>query len=84
MSQPVRMPEHGARRLFLLMEQVELAPDLAMVALLGFLEPMQVLVELLLVRPRRAVDALKHLVARIAAPVRAGHLHELEGFQLAR
>ena len=79
----LRMPEHRARRLFLQMEQVELAADAAMVALLGLLEPVQVVLELLLVAPRGAVDALEHLVARIAAPVGAGDLHELEGLELA-
>src|SRR5205085_12497539 len=42
------MPEHAADRLFLHMEQVELAPELAMVAALGFLEPEQILVKLFL------------------------------------
>jgi hypothetical protein len=32
------VPEHQARRLFLQVEQVELLADLAVVALLGFLE----------------------------------------------
>ena len=77
------MPEHRARRLFLQVEQVELAADAAMVALLGFFEPVQVLIQLLLVGPGGAVDALEHLVARIAAPVGAGHLRELEGLELA-
>ena len=33
------VPEHRARRLFLEMEEVHLAAELAVVALLGFLEP---------------------------------------------
>jgi hypothetical protein len=40
------VPEHHARRLFLGMEQVELAAELAVIALLGLLEAMQVLLEL--------------------------------------
>src|ERR1700704_2667808 len=36
------MPEHRARGLFLEMEQAEVLADAAMVALLGFFEPMQV------------------------------------------
>ena len=44
---------------------------------------MQIIFEIFVVRPGRAVDALQHLVARIAAPVGAGHLHELEYFELA-
>ena len=43
----------------------------------------QIFLELLLVGPGRAVDPLQHLVARIAAPVGAGHLHQLEGLELA-
>jgi hypothetical protein len=34
-------------------------------------------------RPGGAVDALEHLVAGVAAPVRPGYAHELEGLQLA-
>ena len=77
------MPEHHARRLVLRMEEVELAPKLSMVALLGFLEAVQVRVLILLLRPGGAVDPLQHLVLRIAAPVRAGELHQLEDAQLA-
>ena len=44
-----------------------------MVALLGFFEAMQVLLELLVGRPRSAVDALQHRARVITAPVRAGH-----------
>ncbi|KAG1243083.1 hypothetical protein G6F65_022641 [Rhizopus arrhizus] len=35
-------------------------------------------------RPGGAVDALEHLVLAVAAPVGAGHLHQLEDLQLAR
>src|SRR5258707_2893332 len=73
------MQEHAAHRLFLLMEEVELAPETAVVALLGLLELEEVLLQRLLVRPGGAVDALQLLVACIAAPIGAGHLHELEG-----
>jgi hypothetical protein len=33
------MPEHRTRRFFLEVEQVELAAELAVIALLGFFEP---------------------------------------------
>ena len=65
------------------MEQVQLAADAAVVALLGLFEAVQVVIELLLVGPGGAVDALEHLVARVAAPVGTGHLHQLEGLELA-
>src|SRR5204862_7443418 len=75
----LRVPEDAADRLFLQMKQVEFAAELAMVAALGFLEPEQVLVEFLLVRPGGAVDALQLRVPGIAAPIGAGHIHQLEG-----
>ncbi len=78
------MPEHHARRFVLHVEEVELLAELAVVALLGFLEHVQVGVLVFLLRPGRAVDALQHLVLRVAAPVGAGDLHQLEDFELAR
>ncbi len=77
------VPEHHPRRFFLNVEQIERLADLAVVALLRFLQPMQVGFQRFLIGPGGAVDALEHLVARIAAPVRARHLHQLEGFELA-
>jgi hypothetical protein len=65
-------------------EQVELAAELAVVALLGLLQHRQVLLQVVLAGPGRAVDALQHLVAVVAAPVGAGHLHQLEVPELAR
>ena len=61
------------------MEEAHLAPEPPVVALLGFLEPVQVGLELLVVRPGGAVDALEHLVPRIAPPVGARDLEQLEG-----
>jgi len=53
------------------------------VALLGFFQPGQVLLQLFLGGPGRAVHALQHLVAVIATPVGARHLHQLEVLELA-
>ncbi len=64
------------------MKQVQLAADAAVVALLRLLEAMQVLIELLLVRPGGTVDPLEHLVARVPAPIRPRHLRQLEGLEL--
>ena len=50
-----------------------------MVALLGFLDLLEVGVELFLLGERRAVDARQHRVVRVAAPIGARHLHQLEG-----
>jgi hypothetical protein len=55
-----------------------------MVALLGLLELREVGLELLVVAPGRAVDALQLLVLLVAAPVGAGHAHELERAELVR
>ncbi len=73
------VPEHAADRLFLLMEQVHLAADAAMVALFRFFEHREVGFQVLLARPGGAVDALQHSVVGIAAPVRTRNLHQLEG-----
>ncbi|MNZ66598.1 hypothetical protein D3C78_848270 [compost metagenome] len=50
-------------------EHLQLAAELAMVALLRFFEKMQMLVQLGFLRKRCAVDTLQHLIFRIAAPV---------------
>src|ERR1700730_2587972 len=49
-----------------------------MVATLGFFEPEEVLVEILLVGPGGAVDALQLGVPGIAAPIGARYTHQLE------
>ncbi len=53
-------------------EQVELAAELAVVALGGFLEPRLVGAQIVLGRPRRAVDPLELGVLLAPPPVRAG------------
>src|SRR5712692_4690636 len=54
-----------------------------MVALLGFFQAPQVLIEFLLREPRRAVDALQHGVILVAAPVCTSYAHQLERADLA-
>ena len=80
----VRVPEDRARRLLLDVEQVHLAAELAMVAPLRLLELVQVRVEVGLGRERRAVDALQLRVFRVATPVGARDLGQLEGADPAR
>jgi len=80
----LRMPEHHAGRVFVDVEQLQVLAQLAMVALLGLLQHAEVVRQVVLRRPGCAVDALQLLVAVIAAPVGAGHLHQLEELQLAR
>ena len=58
-------------------------PQLAVVALLGLLQVAHVLVQLLLLEERRAVDAGEHLALGVAAPVGAGQLRQLESADLA-
>ena len=73
------MPEHRARRLLLEVEQVHLAAELAVVALLRLLDLLEIGVELLLLGEGGAVDAREHLAVGIAAPIGARDLHQLEG-----
>ncbi len=63
---------------FLNAEEIELLAELAMVALLRFLDLGQVLVEFLLREPGCAVDALQLLVLLVALPVGAGDRKQLE------
>ena len=71
----LRVPEHLSHGLFLHVEKVHLAPDLTMVALLRLLKAREIGLKLLRVAPRRAVDALKLRVLRVAPPIGAGDLH---------
>ena len=79
------MPEHRTDSLFLDVEQVHLATDAAMVALLSLLNHGEMGLELLLIPPRRAVDTLQLRVGRVTAPIGTRQLHQLEGLrQFAR
>ena len=72
------VPEHHAGAFFLEVKQIELAAELAVVALLGFLDLLQIEVEVFLLRERRAVDARQHRIVAVAAPIGARDLHQLE------
>ena len=74
------MPEYGAGCLFLEVEQVHDAAKAAMIAFLRFLEHVQVLAQLLVIRPGGAIDALQHLVVGIASPVGTRNVGQLERF----
>src|SRR3546814_206091 len=67
-----RVPEHHARRFFLLVEQIQRLGDLAMIALLGFLQLMQIRLEVLVVEPGSAVDAREHGVVTRSEERRVG------------
>ncbi len=73
------VPEDDTRAFFLEMEQVHFAAKLAVVALFGFRQHVQVVVEIRLLGPGRAVDAREHRVVAVATPIGAGNLHQLEG-----
>ena len=60
-------------------EEVELRSELAVVALLGLLEEVEIGLELVLGGPGRAVDALQLLIGLVAEPIGSGGAHEPEG-----
>src|ERR1035437_3708044 len=64
-------------------EQVELDTEVAMVALLGLFQPVEIGVQIFLRGPDRAVDALQHRTFLGATPVSAGHSHQFERADLA-
>ena len=76
------MPKHGTRRVLVDVEQVQLTAELAVVALLGFFQHREVLLQLILARPSRAIHALQHFVAVVTAPVRAATFISLKNFSL--
>ena len=74
----LRVPEDHPAALFLDVEEVHGRPDLAVVALLGLLQPLQIGGEIGVAGPGRAVDALQLGVVLIAPPIGAGQLGQLE------
>ena len=77
------MPKHGAGGMFVDVEQIEFAAQLAVVPLLGFFQHGQVLLQIFFAGPSRAVNPLQHFIAVVAAPIGPGHFHQLEVFELA-
>jgi len=73
------MPEDAADRLLAHMEEVELAPEPAMITALCLFELEKVLVELLLAGPGSAVNSLQLGVFGIAAQYAPATLVQLEG-----
>ena len=72
------MPEHHAGTFLLEVKQIEFAAELAVVALFGFLDLLQIGVEFFLFSKRRAVDARQHRIVEVAAPIGARDFHQLE------
>src|SRR5262249_52421241 len=81
---PLRAPERCARGLLEELEQVQLATKLPVVALLRLLLLLHPGVEILLVEEGRAVDALEHRVAVVAAPVGTAGAEKLDRADLPR
>ena len=61
-----------------------LPPDDAMVALFRFLDAREMRVQLLLLEEGGSVNALQHLPLRVAAPIRAGRVRQLEVLEARR
>ncbi len=76
----LRQEEREARSLLCEHKQAEVSAKLAVVALLCLLNHREVFVQRTLLRERNAVNALEHLVLRIAAPVGAGNRREPHSF----
>src|SRR3954451_4103811 len=72
------VPEYGARAFLLKMEEVHLAPELAVIAFFRLLHLLEIEVELVLLSESGAVDAGKHRIVRVAAPIGTRHLHQFE------
>src|SRR6516165_1825665 len=72
------MPENAADRLLTQMEKIELAAEPPMVAAFCFFELEEVFVEFLLACEGSAVDPLQLGILRIATPISAGDVHQLE------
>jgi len=77
------VPEDHAGRFILQMEQLKMLAETAVIAFFGLFQHKEVGVLLFLLGPRRAIDALQLLVVLVAAPIGAGHLHQLEDLELA-
>src|SRR5579864_5423968 len=75
---PLRVPEGGARRVLVEVEEVELLPEHAVVALARLLEPLEIRVEIVLRVERRPVDPRQLRLRRVPAPVGAGEPRQLE------
>src|SRR5690606_2594364 len=79
-----REEEGRGRRVRVERDEAELLAELAVVALLRLLPLEQVGAPGLRGGDRRAVDALEHRVALVAAPIGARAVRELEGLEEAR
>jgi hypothetical protein len=75
-------PERRAGRPLVEHEQAEVLAEFAMVALLGFFNPNEVLFEVLVLEKRSAVDALHRGALGVTLPVRIRRVEHLECLEL--
>ena len=76
-------PERRARRPLVEHEELLLATDLPVVALLRFFDAREVILEVFLREERGSVHALHWLIARVAFPIRVRRREQLERLQLS-
>ena len=76
-----REEERHRRRDLIEQEQIELFPELAVIARLRVFDQLEMLFERLFRSEGGPVDALKHRVLLVAAPIRAGDARELDRLQ---
>ena len=79
----LRVPEHHARRMVFDMVEVHFLTDLAVVALFGLFQELQVSFETFLVGKAGAIDAGQLVTVLVAMPVGARHREHLEILELA-
>ncbi len=77
------MPEHHAWRFLLEVEQVQLLTQLTVIALLCFFYALQILLKIFRRGPRCSVNALQHVIGRIASPVGSGNGRQLKCLEFA-
>ncbi len=79
------MPENKPRTDLLVdRKEIELLGQPAMIPPLGLFQPVEMVIEILLRRPGRAVNPLEHRALLTAPPVSAGHIEQLELADLRR
>src|SRR5439155_24734118 len=78
----LRMEEGAPRSDRVKAPQVELSSELSVISSLGFLEELEMPLEIGFVGPRRAIDPLQHGVSLVAPPIRARDARQLEGSEL--
>ena len=79
----LRVPEHHARRMVFDVVEVHFLTDLAVVALFGFFEELQISFETFLVSKASTVHAGQLVAVLVAMPVSTGHGEHLEILELA-